>query len=331
VTAERPASVALLWGENEFLLREAALASFGPDRPQVVDALDWRPGLVADLSTPSLFGEDRGLVLTSAEDLPEDALAEVARHAPDPPPRTRLVLAAVVGSRAKGPPRALSKAVGSGAEVRRVALERRDLPGWVRGRTRDLGLKADGRGITALIETVGEDPAILHQAIRQVAAVNPPGGLTEESVAAQFRGFGDRRVWEVCDAAFSGNARTALRSLAGMLEAREEPLLVLGGIASRLRDLIRVRSLPPGMSQAQVAKAAGLRFDWQARRYVEQARRFAEEDLAALHADVVEADRTLKQGGAGDVVLSIVVTRIAAAAAPPVHAGAGDRMRLRRG
>jgi DNA polymerase-3 subunit delta len=322
----------VIWGENEFLLREAALATFGPGhRPQVVDAADWRPGLVADLSTPSLFGEDRGLVITSAGDLPEDALAEVARHVPDPPPRTRLVLATLVGPRAKGPPRALAKAVGSGVEVRRVALERRDLPGWVRARARDLALKADGRGITALIETVGQDPAILDQALRQVAAVNPPGGLTEESVAAQFRGFGDRRVWEVCDAAFSGNARTALRSLAGMLAAREEPLLVLGGIASRLRDLIRVRSLPPAMPQAQVARAAGLRFDWQARRYREQAQRFAEEDLAALHGDVMEADRSLKQGGSGDVVLTVVVTRIARAAASPAAAGAGDRMRLPRG
>jgi DNA polymerase-3 subunit delta len=331
VTEGRPGSVSLLWGESAFLLREAALEVVGPDRPQVVDAADWRPGLVADLSAPSLFGEDRALVLTSAEDLPQEALAEVARHAPDPPPRTALVLAAVVGPRAKGPPRALSKAVGTGGQVRRVALERRDLPGWVRARARTLGLEGEARGVTTLIEVVGEDPAILDQALRQVRAVNPPGGLTEASVAAQFRGFGDRRTWEVCDAAFSGNARSALRSLTGMLEAREEPLLILGGIASRLRDLIRVRALPPGMPQAQVARAAGLRFDWQARRYVEQARRFSEEDLARLHGDVVEADRSLKQGGPGDVVLSMVVSRIASTGAQRGPARAGDRMRARRG
>jgi DNA polymerase-3 subunit delta len=335
LTSER-LPVALVWGESDFLVREAALALFAPATPQVIDATDWRPGAIADLAAPSLFGEDRALLLTSAEDLPDDGLAEVARHSADPPPHTRLVLAAVVGPRAKGPPRALAQALGKGAEIRRAAVDRRELPNWVRARARSLGLTVAAPGPAALIETVGEDPAILDQALRQVASVGPPGGLTREAVAAQFRGFGERRVWELCDAAFGGDAPRALRTLAGLLEAREEPLMVLGGIASRLRDLMRVRSLPPGMPQKDVARAAGLRFDWQARRYLEQARRFSVEDLAALHADVVEADGAMKQGGAGQVVLALVVTRIAARARAPAPgpagaAMAGGRMRARRG
>jgi DNA polymerase-3 subunit delta len=312
MTSERP-SVALVWGESDFLVREAALALL-PPQPQTVDVPDWRPGLVVDLSSPSLFGGERTLLITEAQDLPDEALAEVARHAADPPPGTVLVLAAVTGPRAKGPPRALANAVGQAAVVQRAAVERRELPSWVRGRARAQGLQVDGPGVVALIETVGEDPAILDQAVRQIASVDPPGGLTREAVMAQFRGFGERRTWELCDAAFTGDVRTALRSLAGMLDAREEPIVILGGIASRLRDLIRVRSLPPGMPQKDVARAAGLRFDWQARRYLNQARRFSEEELASLHADLVEADRTLKQGGSGEVVLPMVTTRIAAAA-----------------
>ena len=60
-----------------------------------------------------------------------------------------------------------------------------------------------------------------------------------------------------------------------------------------------------------MARQAGLRFDWQARRYVEQAKRYREEDLAAIHQELVEADGILKQGGAGDVVLPSIVARIA--------------------
>jgi DNA polymerase III subunit delta len=330
VTAEPSPSVALVWGESDFLVREAALALFGRARPAVVDASDWRPGLVADLAALSLFGEERALLLTGAEELAKEALAEVARHAADPPPATHLVLATQVGSRAKGPPRPVAKAVGERASVHRAVVERRDLPGWVRGRARAQGLRVDAPGVAALIETIGEDPAALDQAVRQVASVNPPGGLTRDSVVAQFRGFGERRVWEVCDAAFTGNARTALRSLAGMLESREEPLVILGGIASRLRDLIRVRSLPPGLPRGEVARAAGLRFEWQARRYLEQAKRYSEESLSRLHGDLVEADGTLKQGGSGEVVLPILVTRIAALASSPAAGTAGDRMRARR-
>ncbi|MDQ4006048.1 MAG: hypothetical protein M3135_07105, partial [Actinomycetota bacterium] len=91
----------------------------------------------------------------------------------------------------------------------------------------------------------------------------------------------------------------------------EEPLALLGGIASRLRDLIRIRSLPPRTPPAQMARAAGLRFEWQARRFGDQARRYADGRLEALHRQVAEADRLLKQGGTGDVVLPSLVTAVA--------------------
>ncbi len=96
-----------------------------------------------------------------------------------------------------------------------------------------------------------------------------------------------------------------------MLDAREEPLAILGGIAARLRDLLRIRGLPPRMSPAEQAEAAGLRFDWQARRYRRQAGRYSEEELTDLHARVAEADRLLKLGAQGDVVLPLLVARIA--------------------
>jgi DNA polymerase III delta subunit len=163
-----------------------------------------------------------------------------------------------------------------------------------------------------LIEVLGEDPATLDQALGQLGSAFPEAGATPRTVTDQFRGFGDHRIYELCDAAFARDLPTAHRYLRSMLEAREEPLAILGGIASRLRDLLRVRGLSEHLSPAKLAEAAGLRFDWQARRYRDQARRYSPEDLAGLHARVVEADRVLKMGASGDVVLPMVVTAIAA-------------------
>ncbi|HEX2029891.1 MAG TPA: hypothetical protein VHL78_00615 [Actinomycetota bacterium] len=317
-----PAPVLLLWGESDFLVHEAARASFGDARPTEIDAVEWRPGALADLATPSLLAEARGLLVTGAERLPEEALSEVAAYAADPDPDARLVLAAVVGPRARGPAKRLSQAAGPSAKVHRVAVERRDLPAWVRERARRHGIAATPAGASALVATVGEDPGVLEQAVAQVAAAHPAEGLTPDTVAAQFRGFGDRRVWEVCDAAFGGDLRAAVRALAGMLEAREEPLAILGGIAARLRELIRVAAFPPGTPLPEVARGAGLRFDWQARRFRDQAGRFPGDELVSLHAAVAEADQLLKLGGAGDVVLARLVSRIAAGgprAAQPVR------------
>jgi hypothetical protein len=101
----------------------------------------------------------------------------------------------------------------------------------------------------------------------------------------------------------------------------DEPLVMLAGIATRVRDLVRVRSLPPKTPLAEVARRAGLRFDWQARRYRDQARRFTPEALSAIHAELVEADRSLKQGGRGDTVLVKVVARIGEAGGGASRAG----------
>jgi DNA polymerase III delta subunit len=300
----------LLWGDAPFLLREAARELFASP-PTEADAAEWRPELLADLATPSLFGGDRGLLVTEAQDLGKDALAEVRRYADAPAEGSRLVLAAVVDARSKAAPKALASAVGDRGMVRRVAVDRKELPTWVRQRARAAGLAVTPAGVARLVETVGDDPGALDQAVAQLAAARPEEGLTPDAVDAQFRGFGDHRVWELTDAAFTGDLRRAVRVLAALLDAREEPLVIVGGIASRVRDLLRVRALPPRMPLREVATAAGLRFDWQARRYRDQANRYRPEELSAVHADVVEADRLLKQGGDGRVVLSRLVARIA--------------------
>lgn len=305
-------AVVLLWGESPFLLREAAAERLGEVRPTEVDGGEWRPGATGDLATPSLLGEPRALMVVDAQDLTRDAVEEIARYASAPNPDAVLLLTAVVSARAKGPPARLAKGLKGAAEVRRVAVDRRDLPDWVEARARRRGLKPGRGGVNALIETVGEDAALLDQSLEQLAGAFPDEGLTPATVASQFRGLGDHRIWELCDAAFGGNAAAALRSLTAMLEAREQPLGILGGIAARLRDLMRVRALPPSMPPKDAARAAGLRFDWQVRRYRQQAGRFSEEELRRLHGSLVETDRLLKMGASGGVVLPVLVTRIAA-------------------
>ncbi|HEV8572700.1 MAG TPA: DNA polymerase III subunit delta [Actinomycetota bacterium] len=311
MTARSDSPVVLFWGEDPFLLRTEALELLGEVRPREIDASDWAPGATADLATPSLFGEPRALVLTDSGNLPDEGREEVAVYARSPAPDATLVLLVEVGPRAKGPPAALSKALPKGVEVRRVAVERRELPAWVRARARRRGLTASPAGASALVEILGEDPAVLDQAVEQIAAAFSKDGVTPETVAAQFRGLGERRVWELSDLAFGRNLPGALRTLAALLEAREEPLMILGGLAARLRDLLRVRALPERMAPAEAARVAGLRFDWQVRRYREQARRFSEEEMAGVHEQVSEADRLLKQGAPGDVVLAKLLVRIA--------------------
>jgi DNA polymerase III subunit delta len=308
-------TVYLLWGEDPFLLREAAFEILGDVQPRELDAAEWQGGELSDLATPSLFGERRALLVTDCRSLPDQAVTELRAFLADPPPDAPLVLCATVGERAKAPA-ALAKLVAPLGEVREVKVTRRDLTGWLLGRAKANGLALVPDGATALVETVGEDPAALGQALEQLSAAFAGERITAALVRRQFRGLGEQHSWDLCDRAFRKDTVGAMRALSALLGSRADPLMVLGAIAARLRDLLRVRSLPDRLPPREVVQRAGLRFEWQVRTYREQARRFDVDELVRLHLQVVEADRALKSGGAGDVVLPVLIASIAGTPVP---------------
>jgi DNA polymerase-3 subunit delta len=309
-TNAKSSPVFLLWGEDEFLLREAALDLLGDLQPVEVDGGLWQGGETGDLATPSLFGDRRALLVSNARALPDEGVRELARYLEAPDPGAPLVLVAVVGDRAKAPA-GLVKLVKGVGTVTEVKIQRKELPGWLLKRATAKGLDLAPDAAAALVDTLGEDPGALERALEQLATAFSGDRITREIVARQFRGLGEQHVWDLCDRAFSRDLPGAMRSLRTLLEAGEAGLMLLGAITSRLRDLIRVASLPERLAPADAARQAGLRFDWQVRRYRQQAKRFSVEDLAGLHERIVWADRALKSGATDDVVLPMLVAAIA--------------------
>ncbi len=307
--------VRLLWGEDAFLLREAALEVLGDLRPREIEGADWAGGETADLVTPSLFGERRALLISNAKALPDEGMKELARYLEAPDPEAPLLLLATVGERAKAPA-ALVKVIKPVGTITEVKMQRKDLPAWLQRRARAKQLDLASDGAAALVERMGQDPGALDQSLDQLAAAFPGERITSAIVSRQFRGLGEQQVWDLCDRAFGRDLPGAMRSLRTLLESNEAGLLILGSITARLRDLIRVKSLPERLPPAELARQAGLRFDWQARRYREMAARFTPEELVEIHERVTWADRALKSGATDDVVLPLVVTAIAGEPAP---------------
>jgi DNA polymerase III subunit delta len=304
-------AVALFWGEQPFLLRLAAhsLLQARGIRSTEVSGRDWHGGETADLATPSLWGERRALLITECQALPEAGAREVRSYVTAPAPDALCILTLVSAARTNPP---LAKAVqAAGGLVRQVTLKRQDLPGWAQERAHRRGLALSAQAASVLVATLGEDPAVLDQAVEQLKSAFPDRSVGPEEVAAQFQGIGEQKVWDLCDQAFSGRLPQALVTLRGLLEGQEDPLLILGGVASRLRDLLKVRSLSERLPSSEAARAAGLRFDWQVRRYREQGARFSLEGLASLHRHAGEADRAIKGGAPGDIVLAALVAEMA--------------------
>lgn len=303
--------VALLWGDDAFLLREAALELLGDLRAREVDAAEWQGGELQDLATPSLFGERRALLVTDVRSLPKDAMGELAAYLSSPDPDAPLVLCCTTAERGK-PPAALLKLVEPAGEIRQVAVARKELEGWVLHRAARHQLELSPQAARAIVETLGEDTGQLAAAVQQLASAFAGGKVGPNEVRQQFRGLGEQKTWDLCDKAFGKDLPGAIRSLRAIEEGGDDALMVLGGIASRLRDLIRVRSLPERLPAGEVAKRAGLRFDWQARRYLQQAGNFSLAELVRVHERITEVDRALKSGGTADVIMPTLITEIAA-------------------
>ncbi|MEX0755824.1 MAG: DNA polymerase III subunit delta [Actinomycetota bacterium] len=310
--------IVLLWGEDPFLLRDEALRVLGDVEAREVDAAEWEGAELSDLATPSLFGEPRALHVTDCRKLTKEAQTALTAYLSAPDPDAILVLNCTTAERGK-PPAALVKAVKPVGAVREVKLARKELPGWIVERGRRHRTDVSGAAAAALVERLGEEPAALDQAVVQLGAAYPAQTITPDLVSTQFRGLGDQHLWDLCDRAFGKDLPGGIVALRSLLEQRADPLMILGYIASRVRDLLKVRSLPERMPLADLAKAAGLRFDWQARRYRDQAFRFSIAELIAIHGRLVDADRSLKSGADGEIVLASLVGEIAGA---PVLVGA---------
>jgi DNA polymerase III subunit delta len=303
--------VVLLWGEDAFLLREAALNHLGDVRATEIDATEWHGTELHDLATPSLFGEARALLVTDCRSLSKDAIAALGAYLSAPDPDARLVLTCTVAERGK-PPAGLLKVVEPIGDVRQVQVPRKEIEAWVMQRAKSADVELTAPAARALVHTLGEDLAQLAAAVAQLADAFGGQKVTPAQVHQQFRGLGEQKTWDLCDRAFAKDLPGAIRALRSIEENGDEPLMVLGGIAVRVRDLLRVRSLPDRLGTSQLAREAGLRFEWQARRYQQQARNFTLDELVSIHDRIAEADRALKSGAPGDVVMPVLIAAIAA-------------------
>ena len=137
-----------------------------------------------------------------------------------------------------------------------VEIKRKDLEPWLSRRAVELHLDLSVPAARALVETLGEEPGQLVGALQQLSRRRSRVGASRPAmVAQQFRGLGEQKVWDLCDRAFSRDLPGAIRSWRSIEEGGDDPLKVLGGVSSRLRDLIRVRALPDRMPPTELAKA----------------------------------------------------------------------------
>ncbi len=185
-------------------------------------------------------------------------------------------------------PAALGAAVKKhGGVVGEEAMRKgRELPAWVAGEARRLGLELDQAGARALVEAVGERQQRLLRELEKLALEHGAGArIGEDEVLAVAAPSAERQVWTLVDALVAREHRRATRSYLQLREQGESLPRLVPLIARRLREVLAVAvRLEAGESPAQV-KAALKMAPWAADRRVKEARATDADALrAALEA-----------------------------------------------
>jgi DNA polymerase-3 subunit delta len=165
--------VTLVVGEEELLAERAVsrlVAAAGPaDNVRHVRAAELRPGELAMLAAPSLFGDGCVLVLHGTEDAVKAVADEITAIAADPPPDTVLVLTHAGGAKGKALLAALGKQRVPTVDCPKITRMGERMQ-FVRGEFRTAGRTVEDSGVRALLDALGNDLRELAAASSQQAA-----------------------------------------------------------------------------------------------------------------------------------------------------------------
>ncbi|WP_156686037.1 DNA polymerase III subunit delta [Mycobacterium sp. Marseille-P9652] len=266
---------------------------------------------LAELLSPSLFADERVVVLEAAGEAGKEAAAMIASAAADLTPGTVLVVVHSGGGRAKALAADLQKL---GAEVHPCAKitklsERID---FVRKEFRGLRAKVDEETVTALLDAVGSDVRELASACSQLVA-DTGGAVDAAAVRRYHSGKAEVKGFDIADKAVAGDVEGAAEALRWAM-MRGEPLVVLAdALAEAVHSIGRVGPLSgdPYRLAAQLGMPP-----WRVQKAQKQARRWSRESVATAMKVVATLNANVKGAVAdADYAMESAVRRVAELAA----------------
>jgi DNA polymerase III subunit delta len=275
---------------------------------------------LAELLSPSLFGDERIVVLEAAAEAGKDAAALIASAAADIPPGTVLVVVHSGGGRAKALAselKSLGAVVHPCARITKVS-ERVD---FIRKEFRALRIKADEETVTALLDAVGSDVRELASACSQLVA-DTGGDVNAAAVRRYHSGKAEVKGFDIADKAVAGDVEGAAEALRWAM-MRGEPLVVL---ADALAEAVHmIGRVGPGPHSAGEGPQSGDPYHlaaqlgmppWRVQKAQKQAQRWSRDRVATAMKVVAVLNANVKGAVAdADYALEFAVRRVAELAA----------------
>lgn len=284
------------------VVKQARRADPGIQRTVISAAEDSAAHALREAAAPNLFG-DAGIVIIEGVDGADDAMATAIREVlADLPDATYLIFTHPGGTKGK----ALLDA------IRAAGADQVDCPTLKKGRsTVDFLTKEFARhkrkvtpdAVAVMYEAIGHDLGLLCGAVSQLCADIEGDPISADAVHDYFAGVAEVSGFAIADAVWDRRHAEALRMLRQAMLASGSSSLgpaTVASLASGLRTLVRVGGMPPGASEADVAREAGVP-PWKVNVLRRQWARWSGDQrrLAAAAVALAEADAAMK-GGVGE-------------------------------
>ncbi|WP_026919255.1 DNA polymerase III subunit delta [Gordonia shandongensis] len=239
----------LLLGDDDFLTGRVisrVVAERSRDAGEDVPVTRVRAGEVtgpemAELLSPSLFAEERIVVVQSAAEAGKEPAALITATATAIPEGITLIIIHTGGGRQKAMVGHLRKA---GAQEIPCAAPKwpSDRMDFVRSEFRDLGARVNAEVVELVTEMIGSDLRELSAACRQLVA-DTGNRVTAEAVRTYYTGRAEVTGFEVADKAVTGDLAGAMESLAWAQHHGTARVLLADALAEAVHAIARVRSM----------------------------------------------------------------------------------------
>mgnify|MGYP001942153832 FL=1 len=301
--------VHLVLGEDDFLAERAtkAIVAQAGEGVEVTTlrAGDVSEGEIAMATSPSLFAEDRVVVVKHAELAGKEPTEILLQACVNPVPGITLIVEHTGGGRQK----AMVKKFAKVAEVHKAdTLKDNERRSWLMEEFRSHGVRPTPDVAAAVLESVGSDLRELASAVSQLVS-DTEGELTVEAVRAYYVGVAEVAGFDIADQAVAGRADRALASTRRALQLGTSPVSIAAALARKVGDIAKLHGVRGNPDQ--LARTVGMH-PYVAKKTMQVARQWSGDAVSHAVIIVSDLDAEVKgQGGDPEFALENAVRRIA--------------------
>ncbi|MFD1376150.1 DNA polymerase III subunit delta [Micrococcus antarcticus] len=293
----RPQPLILLTGSEDYLASRAfeLLRSQASQRDDIqhtrLDAAKYEPGELLMATSSSLFSSANLVEVHELAHMNEYFLKDALAYLKDQAPENVLIMHYSGGTRGK---KLIDAIKAAGALIVNCQPVKKDSEkiDFVQSEFKAAKRRITNDAVKALVAAVGNSLAELGSSCSQLIA-DTTGTIDQDTVDRYYGGRVEATAFKVADAAISGNAQMALRTLRHALGTGTDPIPIVATLAMKVRQIAKVAGV--NEPAASLASELGMA-PWQVQQAQQQARGWKRSDLALCVEEVANTDRMVKGG-----------------------------------